>query len=303
MIEPNSPGGRFRYIVFPSYLKSRPRPINVAVADDLGRAAQKPPSRLPEEAASFLSWLFGQGGLDLNRCRAETLQRRLPACFRALRVRGPVQARLLLEQDPTKLSTAIAAMLVGVTWFFRDIGVFAMLRELALPALLTGPRKKLHVWSAGCSDGAELYSVALMLAEWGHWGDSYLLGTDCRPEAIQRARQGCYEADAIKHVPPELLTRYFTRLASSWELVPTIRDACRWWMADMLRTPEPGLWDLILCRNTAMYLRAEAASFLWEQFETLLRPGGMLVLGKAERPTGAKRLSLYGPCIYRRNRG
>ena len=50
-----------------------------------------------------------------------------------------------------------------------------------------------------------------------------------------------------------------------------------------------------------MYLQAETTKLLWEQFERLLRPGGVLVLGKAERPMGAKRLSLVAPCVYRRN--
>lgn len=51
-----------------------------------------------------------------------------------------------------------------------------------------------------------------------------------------------------------------------------------------------------------MYLKPEATAALWERFEQCLRPGGVLVLGKAERPVGAKRLSLLGHCMYRRNR-
>jgi chemotaxis protein methyltransferase CheR/two-component system CheB/CheR fusion protein len=59
---------------------------------------------------------------------------------------------------------------------------------------------------------------------------------------------------------------------------------------------------MIFFRNTAMYFRAEAASLLWESFEMSLRPGGILVLGKAERPVGRKSLVPLAPCVYRRNR-
>ena len=81
------------------------------------------------------------------------------------------------------------------------------------------------------------------------------------------------------------------------------RSALRWRVADLLRAPEAGTWDVILCRNTTMYLRAEVAAGLWQKFEALLRPGGVLVLGKAERPAGSRRLQPAGPCVYRRIRG
>jgi len=191
-------------------------------------------------------------------------------------------------------------MLVGVTWFFRDVSVFDMLRDYVIPAVVA-KRKGLYAWSAGCSEGAELYSLALLLAEMNLLDDSYLLGTDCRSDAIERARSGCFDADMIRQVPRALLTRYFARREQGYQMIPAIRAGLHWRSGDFLKAPEPGLWDVILCRNTAMYLRAETTKLLWEQFERLLRPGGVLVLGKAERPLGAKRLSLVAPCVYRRN--
>jgi chemotaxis protein methyltransferase CheR/two-component system CheB/CheR fusion protein len=59
---------------------------------------------------------------------------------------------------------------------------------------------------------------------------------------------------------------------------------------------------MILCRNLAIYLRGAAAVRLWQSLLASLRPGGILVLGKAERPLGADGLTAIGPCIYRRNR-
>jgi chemotaxis methyl-accepting protein methylase len=70
-----------------------------------------------------------------------------------------------------------------------------------------------------------------------------------------------------------------------------------------LSTDEPGHWDLILCRNLGMYLKADLAGQLWNRLARALRPGGWLVLGKAERPMGASILSAVSPCLYRRDRG
>src|SRR5262249_12670256 len=68
------------------------------------------------------------------------------------------------------------------------------------------------------------------------------------------------------------------------------------------RTREPGAWDVILFRNTAMYLRPDVADGVWEELERSLRLGGVLVVGKAERPTSARRLAAIGPSVYRRIR-
>lgn len=302
MTQPIPLSTKFRHVIFPGEVNQRKKVVNIAASCDLPAPPGGQLSDLSEENASFLKWLFAQAGLDACLYRVETLQRRLPACLRVLRARSPSQARRQLEQDPTLVPTGLSAMLVGVTSFFRDPPVFEMLRQQILPAL-AGARTGVHVWSVGCSDGAELYSVALLLAELNLLTGSYLLGTDCRSDAIARARLGCFDQEAVRNLPPTLRSRSFTPHASAWEVLPSIRAALHWRTADILKTPEPGGWDLILCRNTTIYLRAEAITFLWEHFETVLRPGGILVLGKAERPLGAKRLSLVGPCVYRRTRG
>lgn len=296
------PGERFRHIVFPADVKQRPKIINFAHVQEKGATRAEPVCDLSQENALFLNWLFAQAGLDARLYRAETLQRRVPACLRALHVRSTAQARRLLEQKPSLAATALGAILVGVTWFFRDVAVFDLLRDYVIPTV-AGTRRSVYAWSVGCSEGAELYSLALLLAEMDMLANSYLLGTDCRSEAIARAQNGWFDSEAIKDVPPPLLARYFTCQAQGYRVNACIRTALHWRTGDVLTATEPGVWDLVFCRNTTMYLRPEATARLWEQFEKLLRPGGVLVLGKAERPVGAKRLSLLAPCIYRRNRG
>jgi chemotaxis methyl-accepting protein methylase len=293
---------QFRHVIFPSEGERRKRVLNFAVQPEPLGLAVRPEPGLPEEQAELVGWLFREAGLDAGAYRPETLQRRLPACLRGLRARSAAEARRMLERCPALTAKAISLMLVGVTSFFRDPPVFDALEREVLPALLAG-RQGLYVWSAGCSDGAELYSVGILLAEHHHLKGSYLLGTDCRADAVGRARAGLFEALACKNVPALRLARHFTPEGGGWRASAALRAALRWRTADLLKVQEPGIWDLILCRNTTMYLRAEAAAPLWQRFESLLRPGGVLVLGRAERPAGAKRLTALGSCLFRRNRG
>jgi len=87
---------------------------------------------------------------------------------------------------------------------------------------------------------------------------------------------------------------------SRYRLQRALRAAVRWRCGDALAAPEPGPWDLVLCRNVAIYLQPESAAVLWPSLATVLRPGGALVLGKAERPTGVADLVNEGPCVFRR---
>jgi chemotaxis protein methyltransferase CheR len=293
---------RFRHVVFTGEIRRRKSVVNLGVSRDAAAAPIEPERNLSQESAAFVHWLFKQANLDAGRYRVETLQRRLPACLRSLRARSLSHARQLLEGEPGLVALALNSMIIGVTSFFRDAAVFDQLRERVLPELAR-LRNGVTVWCAGCSDGAEVYSVAILLAEMGLLGNSYLLGTDCRTDALQRARQGTYDPLCVKHVSSERRERFFVPCAPGWQIQPPLRHAVRWRTADVLKMHEPGAWDLILFRNTAMYFRPEAVGPLWERFESALRPGGVLVLGRSERPVGVKRISLIGPCLYRRTRG
>jgi chemotaxis methyl-accepting protein methylase len=264
---------------------------------------------LSDDEASFLCGLFARVGLGLRHYKPETLARRLPACLRALRAANVAHARGILRRSPHLAWPAVGAVVIGVTSFFRDPPVFEALRRVALPVLLGHCRaagRRLRVWSAGCSDGAELYSVAMLLDECGalSGGRCELIGTDCRPEAVARAASGAYDPPAVRGVPHRLLVRYFDydHDGGRYRVSPALQDAVRWRVADVLdpASAPGGRFDLVLCRNLAIYLQPDATAALWGRLQSALRPLGVLALGKAERPVGVRGLRPLGaaPCLY-----
>ena len=290
--------GRFQHLVFPKLERLRTA-VNLAPREQIAPQEDEPPCSWQPDEKEFVGWLLAQGGVNADHYRSETLQRRLAACLRAVRMPCVRQAKEHLQRYPSALPTAINALLVGVTSFFRDPTVFDQLRsELGrdFPSAKRGAR----VWSAGCSDGAELYSVAMLLAEMGAMESSCLVGTDCRRDAVAAAREGIYPDSVVNSIPHDLRGRYTERHASCHRMISPLRAQVQWRISNILSEPEPGAWDVILCRNTALYLRAEFVIPLWAKLESSLRPGGILVLGRAERPTGGHRLRAVGPCIYRR---
>jgi chemotaxis protein methyltransferase CheR len=260
---------------------------------------EDPQVALDPDRERFLEWLFARAGLEWRAYRSETLTRRLPACLRMLRASSPRLARRRVEARPELLEPALASILVGVTSFFRDGAVFEAIADEI--AALRNLQRGLYVWSIGCSTGAELYSLALLLARHdGLLERSFLMGTDCRSAAIERARSGRFSRGEVEALAPTLRERWFARCESGWEVASELRRSLQWRVSDILRAHEAGVWDIILFRNVSMYMQAEVTEPLWERLERSLRPGGILVLGRAERPVGTQRLAPVSSCVWRR---
>lgn len=289
-------GGRFQHVLFrgistirSEVKKLAPPPRTTLLPTD------SRPEMAPDATTLFLRRILMQAGLNPLLYRTPPLVRRLPACLRALRVEDCVAAERLLAAKPALISQALESLLIGTTELFRDPIVFDQLDEDVLPKLLqrsAGPR----IWSAGCSEGAELYSVAILLAKLGGLDRCRLLGSDFRRDAIERAKRGVFlpgdrelPADASRHW--QLLAD--GRISMSHE----IREALQWERADLLAHRDLGTWDLILCRNLAIYLEPFAAEVLWSRLAEALAPGGFLIVGKAEKPR-LSCLRRVAPSIY-----
>jgi chemotaxis methyl-accepting protein methylase len=266
------------------------------------RGASRPfsPSRTTilsdEPATGFVAWIIRRAGLNPSLYRAAPLLRRLPALLRMLKVRSAEDAQELLQNRPDLLPKAINSLLIGVTEFFRDAAVFEGLRAEVLPALAARGRP-IRVWSAGCSTGEELYSLAILLAEAGLLASAFLLGTDCRAEAIEQARWAVYNAG---HLEAATVKKYFRPCGNSWQVIEPLRRQTHWKVADVGQSIEEGPWDIVLWRNMAIYVNPGPAESIWNRLAGAVAPDGYLIVGKAERPPSGLGLAPACRCIYRR---
>jgi chemotaxis methyl-accepting protein methylase len=211
------------------------------------------------------------------------------------------QARRILEERPELLHAAVSALLIGATDFFRDALVFEALLTHVVPDLARR-RRPLRVWSAGCSHGSELYSLAILLAEAGLLEGSFLLGSDCRREAIEQAQASLYNSHDLRTLAASDRRRYGEEADGLWRPAEPLRRHVHWKVADLGRSIEQGPWDLILWRNMAIYLKADAAAAVWQGLFSVLAHEGVLVAGRAERPPAELPLTCVRSCIYRARR-
>jgi chemotaxis protein methyltransferase CheR len=202
-------------------------------------------------------------------------------------------ARLRANLTPALGDAVIDAMTTNETSWFRDVHPFEAIRTGIMPELIgarTGLRK-LAVWSAACSTGQELYSLAMMLdlqfPELSGW-DLVLHGTDINLEVLEQARAGRYSAlEVNRGLPAPYLARYAERDGATYVLSERIRNRVSFSRLNFIG-PWPVLprFDLVFCRNVLIYFDIEVRARIVRKIRDNLAPGGYLVLGSSETSLG-----------------
>ncbi|HEV3496757.1 MAG TPA: CheR family methyltransferase, partial [Actinomycetes bacterium] len=189
---------------------------------------------------------------------------------------------------PEEFTHLFNTILINVTNFFRDPPTWEFLGAEILPRLADGrlDGEPIRMWSAGCASGEEAYSLAMAAAE--ALGPDVvrervkIYATDVDEQALNQARQARYSPRQVEGVPPELLERYFERDGQGYVFSKDLRRSVVFGRHDLIQDAPISRIDLLVCRNTLMYLNSETQSHVLARFSFALREGGYLLLGKAE---------------------
>jgi chemotaxis methyl-accepting protein methylase len=217
---------------------------------------------------------------------SDGMRERLASCVdREARAAGQTAERYAagLAADPAAFQRLLDCVTVQETAFFRHPDQFLALERHVLPSLAP----PVTVWSAGCANGQEAYSLAMVLADAG-CPDWQVLATDISAAAVARARAGRYTEAELDGIPPAR-RRWLRPAGDGWEVDPALRRRVRVERLNLTgRFPcPPGRCQVVFCRNVLFYLaRAEAAAFL-ERLAGWLAPGGVVFLGYSETITAS----------------
>jgi len=200
---------------------------------------------------------------------------------------------LVMGKEPNLSQRVVEALLNNETYFFRDRSPFDLLALHALPELAQRRKdhKKLKIWSAGCSTGQEVYSLAMLFAEqpdaWRGWTID-ILGTDVSTGCIDRARSGAYtQFEVQRGLGINQMIRWFEEAPDGWRAVEPLRKPVRFQVHNLLEMPpHPGGFDIVLCRNVLLYLSAEKRMLAFERLAGAMADDGWLMLGAGETVIG-----------------
>lgn len=256
----------------------------------------------PEGYDVLTAVLKKRTGIDLAAYKERQMLRRLTSYLR--RVDAPNFAVLAsrISRDDAALEHLKDFITINVSEFFRNPDRYEALEQEILPVLLR-EFGTLRIWSAGCSIGAEPYSLSILLEELDPKSPHRVLATDVDVKAIEAARAGVYSEDKLKEVSPERLHRFFAQDArGQWRVAPEIKRRVRFQVHDLLADPYPASQHLILCRNVVIYFVDEAKEEVFRKLAESLVEGGYLMIGSTESIFKPERYSLQsvGSFVYRK---
>lgn len=254
---------------------------------------------LPEEHKALAAYIYAICAVSLDQSKAYLMEGRLGRLVEEAgcgTFTGLVE-RAKSEPSRTLERRIIDAITTNETLFFRDTAPFDLLRHKIVPEMIDRRAKtgaaRIRIWSAACSTGQEIYSIAILLKELLGDPDRYgvrLVGTDISDQAVARASRGLYNATEIaRGLSEPLRNKYFysAQTRDGWQIRDEIRAMASFKHQNLMGDLSTlGKFDVIFCRNVAIYFSEADKISLFRRIERALEPNGYLVIGAMESLNG-----------------
>ncbi|MEM7608314.1 MAG: CheR family methyltransferase [Myxococcota bacterium] len=229
-------------------------------------------------------------GLSFDQGSKFVIERRLRPRLEALGLDrfADYHARLQGSGAATELDRAVELLVTNETYFFREAYQLRAFEEEILPLVAerNAASKRISIWSAGCSTGEEVYSLAIIIramerfADW----DVRVFGSDISRRVLRHARRGVYGPSSFRTMQPRF-DHFFRTTTGGREVIPEIRSLCHFGRVNLTQREESaivGAVDAIFCRNVLIYFDDEIRTKVVKTLYERLVPGGYLMLGHSE---------------------
>jgi chemotaxis protein methyltransferase CheR len=247
-----------------------------------------------KQFATISSMVKTEVGINLTESKRDLVYSRLVKRLRALRLESFATYLELVgsQQGIDERGEFISAITTNVTNFYREPHHFEHLKSTGLPAMMQrmAAGESGRIWSAGCSDGREPYTIACSLLQ--AMPDALkrnvkILASDVDNKSLATAKSGRYSAEMVSRMPKDVLDRFFDRTADGAEAGRDIKSLIAFRYLNLLGDwPFKQKFDVIFCRNVLIYFEQELQAQIIARFCQYLKPDGFLYIGHSERVSG-----------------
>ena len=262
-----------------------------------------------DELKTFSRYIYDISGIHLDQSKAYLVETRLKSLMTETESVSYYDLYHKAKSDHIHSleEKIIDAICTQETMFFRDSSPFTLLRNKILPELIARKTSKptyfpasLRIWSAACSTGQEIYSIAIVLKEFLLNPSKFniqLLGTDISKSAISGAVSGEYSEVAVgRGLPKDKRNKYFFKSGLKWKIRDDIKSICTFRKHNLMDSLNGlGRFDIVFCRNVAIYFKLKDKVMLFNKLADILEPGGYLIIGSSEALSGIS--SKFEPVI------
>lgn len=247
-----------------------------------------------KEFKVFQGMIHESTGIYLSEKKRGLLVARLSKRLRALNLKTFGQYYKYLQHSPNasdELIRLINRITTNKTDFFREKHHFDFLYNELLPSIIDkgerSGRRRLRIWSAGCSSGEEPYSIAIVTTNafknkkgW----DVKILATDLDTDILRKATEGIYPAQTVSPIPQEYISRFFKKINGAYHVKDEIKGMIVFRRLNLMDPafPMKGPFDIIFCRNVIIYFDLNTKINLISKFYNLLKEDGYIFVGHSE---------------------
>jgi chemotaxis protein methyltransferase CheR len=249
----------------------------------------------PEEFRLIREFIEEKFGLMIDESKEGYLTREIGHRLTKLRLTSFSDYYTYIKYAPanvTEYRNLISLITNNETVFFREESQLRVYADKILPELknrkVAVGTKKIRIVSAGCSSGEEVYTLAMLLMESGHfiWDwDVQIIGIDLDSEALKKAERGIYSGRAFQATPDYFLDRYFRKCTEGFAVRDILRRITTFHEGNLLeleKSLSDNTIDILFCRNVLIYFNDDTIKRVVESFAKILTKTGLLFLGHSE---------------------
>lgn len=253
---------------------------------------------MPEERQNVAQYIYSICAISLDETKDYLIEGRLGGLLAETRSASFAQLVSLARADAsgTLRRKIIDEITTGETLFFRDMSPFDLLRHKIIPEIVDRRTRgavkiPIRIWSAACSTGQEIYSIAILLRELlGDISryDIHLLGTDISDQAIARASRGHFtQLEISRGLNEAVRTRSFEPCPGGWKIRDEVRAMASFRKLNLMEDFSTlGKFDVIFCRNVAIYFNDRDRASLFHRIGQRMESDSYLVVGSMESLSG-----------------
>lgn len=250
-----------------------------------------------QKVVEIISFLKLKKGVDFSGYRLAILQRRIQKRLFFTNTKNFTDYYTYLFETPEELDILFDVLALNVSHFFRNALTFETIRKNVIPDILTLKKiqneNSFRVWSAGCANGEEPYSLALILREMLDKKENNLLvnifATDFDRKSLEKAKLGNYKPSYLENVKYGVLRKFFKTNGEFYSLADEVKEMVKFSFFDLVegknRFPSDSIFggfDIVLCRNVLIYYGLETQKIIFSKLYRSLNKNGYLILGDAE---------------------
>ncbi|KRQ85998.1 Chemotaxis protein methyltransferase Cher2 [Caloramator mitchellensis] len=219
--------------------------------------------------------------IDLSAYKSKQLLRRVESFMTRAGAKDEDEFILKLKTDSALSKKFLDHLTINVSEFFRNKDLFLEL-EGKIKEQLHPEKRTLKIWSAACSNGAEPYTLAIILDKLTPNKKHNILATDIDTTILEVAKRGIYKQSDVKNVDNELLNKYFQHKDDNYIIKDFIKERVTFKKHDLILDRYENDFDLIVCRNVVIYFTQEIKNQIYKKFFNAMKPGALLFVGATE---------------------